>query len=64
MISCYLQSLFYHSTETVVPVCGNGVVEEGEQCDCGTKCHLDNCCYGNKDGPVLACLLKEKAVCR
>lgn len=24
--------------------CGNGVVEEGEQCDCGLECDSDTCC--------------------
>merc|ERR1719324_69890 len=32
------------------PVCGNGFVEEGEDCDCGSKdCStLDKCCDGTK----------------
>lgn len=25
-------------------VCGNGVVEDGEQCDCGTECRNSRCC--------------------
>ena len=43
--------------------CGNGVVEEGEECDCGSndtaKCDMvDPCCNpGN-------CTLKEGAACR
>ncbi|XP_008570929.1 PREDICTED: disintegrin and metalloproteinase domain-containing protein 1-like [Galeopterus variegatus] len=36
--------------------CGNGVVEDWEQCDCGSACHLDPCC-----DPV--CKLKESAEC-
>ncbi|KAI9190375.1 hypothetical protein H9P43_001809 [Blastocladiella emersonii ATCC 22665] len=37
-------------------VCGNGILEEGEQCDCGTKCDSDACC--TKD-----CKFKAPAVC-
>ncbi|XP_078578762.1 disintegrin and metalloproteinase domain-containing protein 10-like isoform X1 [Branchiostoma floridae x Branchiostoma japonicum] len=36
-------------TETNAAICGNGIVEEGEQCDCGYSDHCqrtgeDNCC--------------------
>ncbi|XP_004690850.1 PREDICTED: disintegrin and metalloproteinase domain-containing protein 1-like [Condylura cristata] len=37
-------------------VCGNGVLESGEQCDCGNQCADDPCC-GDK------CQLKGKAQC-
>ena len=33
--------------ETIGAVCGNAVVEEGEECDCGTRdtcAHIDTCC--------------------
>ncbi|KAJ3216236.1 hypothetical protein HK099_005946 [Clydaea vesicula] len=36
--------------------CGNGVVEAGEQCDCGKGCATDSCC--NND-----CTFKAPAVC-
>ncbi|XP_061485585.1 disintegrin and metalloproteinase domain-containing protein 20-like [Rhineura floridana] len=38
--------------------CGNKVVENGEQCDCGsvTECHLDPCCKSN-------CMLHPCANC-
>ncbi|KAG9324318.1 hypothetical protein KVV02_006564 [Mortierella alpina] len=40
-------------------VCGNGIREEGEQCDCGTpeECAKDPCCDGT------TCKLKGAAVC-
>ncbi|KAJ3228030.1 hypothetical protein HK099_007311 [Clydaea vesicula] len=28
-------------------ICGNGVVEGTEECDCGLSCASDNCCDGN-----------------
>uniref|UniRef100_A0A1B6KWF3 Peptidase M12B domain-containing protein n=1 Tax=Graphocephala atropunctata TaxID=36148 RepID=A0A1B6KWF3_9HEMI len=40
------------------PVCGNGFVEAGEQCDCGLKEHCDNpCCNPN------TCMLFSNASC-
>ncbi|KAG0206899.1 hypothetical protein BGX28_001768 [Mortierella sp. GBA30] len=40
-------------------ICGNGIREEGEQCDCGTaeECAKDPCCNGT------TCTFKGKAVC-
>ncbi|KAG0286391.1 hypothetical protein BGZ96_009482 [Linnemannia gamsii] len=40
-------------------VCGNGIREEGEQCDCGTpaECAFDPCCDGT------TCKFKGSAVC-
>ncbi|KNE64826.1 hypothetical protein AMAG_10162, partial [Allomyces macrogynus ATCC 38327] len=37
-------------------VCGNGVLEEGEQCDCGDRCAQDACCTAQ-------CTLKPNAQC-
>lgn len=41
------------------PVCGDGFVEQGEECDCGSSdCSLlDPCCDGS------SCMLKETAEC-
>uniref|UniRef100_A0A8C6IYJ9 Uncharacterized protein n=1 Tax=Melopsittacus undulatus TaxID=13146 RepID=A0A8C6IYJ9_MELUD len=36
--------------------CGNGVVDAGEQCDCGSDCALDKCCTPQ-------CLLKPGTQC-
>ncbi|XP_052810101.1 disintegrin and metalloproteinase domain-containing protein 10-like isoform X2 [Mya arenaria] len=47
--------------EQKTSICGNGIVEEGEQCDCGSRCHLDNCC--NPKGIKHECSLKQHAQC-
>ncbi|XP_048196668.1 disintegrin and metalloproteinase domain-containing protein 1b-like [Perognathus longimembris pacificus] len=36
--------------------CGNGVIEESEQCDCGDSCEKNQCCDSN-------CQLKKNAQC-
>ena len=38
-------------------VCGNGVREPGEDCDCGAECANDNCCNG------ATCKFKKNAQC-
>ncbi|XP_011065358.1 PREDICTED: uncharacterized protein LOC105152646 [Acromyrmex echinatior] len=40
------------------PICGNGFVEPGEQCDCGLKEHCDNPCCN-----VTTCMLHSNASC-
>ena len=49
--------------------CGNKVVENGEQCDCGEpgdECdHYDPCCTAkNNDLVIEGCVLKPSAQCR
>jgi hypothetical protein len=40
------------------PVCGNGFVEPGEQCDCGLSEHCDNTCCN-----ATTCMLHSNASC-
>ena len=74
-------SCLQNSTKSMVVfkenVCGNGIKEPGEECDCGDLCATDRCCtkdckltQGSKcsdknDGCCSSCQLKpSKSVCR
>ncbi|KAJ8249170.1 hypothetical protein GJAV_G00231920 [Gymnothorax javanicus] len=49
--------------ESGQPICGNGLVEAGEECDCGYKDQCsDQCCY-DADQPETKCKLKPGTVC-
>ncbi len=52
-------------TESGQPICGNGLVEAGEQCDCGysDQCK-DPCCYSANEGEGKRCKLQPGKVCR
>ncbi|CAH1406553.1 unnamed protein product [Nezara viridula] len=54
-------------TEPQVAICGNGVVEDGEQCDCGWEedCKED-CCYPQRRHPPIEqppCHLTPHSIC-
>ncbi|KAG7190618.1 hypothetical protein KM043_006705 [Ampulex compressa] len=54
-------------TEPQVSLCGNGVVEEGEECDCGWEedCR-DSCCFPQRRYPPAEetpCTLTPRSVC-
>ncbi|XP_067298067.1 disintegrin and metalloproteinase domain-containing protein 10 isoform X2 [Pseudorasbora parva] len=50
--------------ESGQPICGNGMVEANEQCDCGysDQCK-DKCCYDANEKEELKCRLKPNALC-
>ncbi|CDQ85147.1 unnamed protein product [Oncorhynchus mykiss] len=51
-------------TESGQPICGNGLVEPGEECDCGysDQCR-DQCCYDADQPDNRKCKLKPNKVC-
>ncbi|XP_051755045.1 disintegrin and metalloproteinase domain-containing protein 10 isoform X2 [Ctenopharyngodon idella] len=50
--------------ESGQPICGNGMVEANEQCDCGysDQCK-DTCCYDANSKDELKCKLRPNALC-
>nr|XP_033812155.1 disintegrin and metalloproteinase domain-containing protein 10-like isoform X2 [Geotrypetes seraphini] len=44
------------------PICGNQIVEPGEECDVGTS-DSDLCCYGSSAAEELQCRLKPGKIC-
>lgn len=56
---------FLPQTESGQPICGNGLVEPGEECDCGysDQCR-DQCCYDANQADNKKCKLKPNKVCR
>uniref|UniRef100_A0A667X660 Disintegrin and metalloproteinase domain-containing protein 10 n=1 Tax=Myripristis murdjan TaxID=586833 RepID=A0A667X660_9TELE len=50
--------------ESGQPICGNGLVEPGEECDCGysDQCR-DQCCYDANQPDNRKCKLKPNKVC-
>lgn len=45
------------------PICGNQIVEEGEECDVGQN-DTDLCCFSAKQPVGVQCRLKPGKVCR
>lgn len=46
-----------------LPFCGNGIMDPGEECDCGEDCRLDHCCHPHNSSNGLRCTLKPGAQC-
>uniref|UniRef100_A0A3P8NE71 ADAM10 endopeptidase n=1 Tax=Astatotilapia calliptera TaxID=8154 RepID=A0A3P8NE71_ASTCA len=44
------------------PICGNQIIEEGEECDVGNK-DTDLCCYSAKEPVGIQCHLKPGKIC-
>lgn len=65
------QRLSLHAVALVVfvesgqPICGNGLVEDGEECDCGysDQCK-DLCCYSANEAEGKRCKLQPGKICR
>lgn len=55
----------YLYTESGQPICGNGLVEAEEQCDCGysDQCK-DPCCYNANEAEDKKCKLQPGKLCR
>lgn len=55
----------YLYTESGQPICGNGLVEAEEECDCGysDQCN-DPCCYNANEAEDKKCKLKPDKLCR
>lgn len=51
--------------ESGQPICGNGLVEAGEECDCGysDQCK-DPCCYSANEAEGKRCKLQPGKICR
>uniref|UniRef100_A0A8D2B4W1 Disintegrin and metalloproteinase domain-containing protein 1a-like n=1 Tax=Sciurus vulgaris TaxID=55149 RepID=A0A8D2B4W1_SCIVU len=54
--TCLFNKPWYRSHKREEPSCGNGVIEQSEECDCGTQCQNSECC-------TTECKLKEGAQC-
>uniref|UniRef100_A0A8C3AW96 Disintegrin and metalloproteinase domain-containing protein 10 n=1 Tax=Cyclopterus lumpus TaxID=8103 RepID=A0A8C3AW96_CYCLU len=50
--------------ESGQPICGNGLVEDGEECDCGysDQCK-DPCCFNANEGEGQKCKLQPGKIC-
>ncbi|CAK1591106.1 unnamed protein product [Parnassius mnemosyne] len=56
LIAATLSSMSYCLIEQDRPYCGNGIVEEGEACDCGLPSHCSNrdpCCTPRAGGALI-----------
>lgn len=51
--------------ESGQPICGNGLVEAEEECDCGysDQCK-DPCCYSANEAEGKRCKLQPNKICR
>ncbi|KAL7993016.1 hypothetical protein Chor_017272 [Crotalus horridus] len=64
----YISNILEHKkdqcfAETDRPICGNQIVDPGEECDVGSD-NEDACCYGAGEPRGIQCRLKPGASCR
>ncbi|XP_061414243.1 disintegrin and metalloproteinase domain-containing protein 10-like [Lethenteron reissneri] len=64
-ISLVLASKRHHCfVESGNPICGNGIVEEGEECDCGYRDQCrDQCCHNADEEQSKRCRLRPGMQC-
>ncbi|XP_063145418.1 disintegrin and metalloproteinase domain-containing protein 10-like [Candoia aspera] len=63
----YISNILQHKkdrcfAETDRPICGNQIVDPGEECDIGSE-EVDACCYGAGEPSGIQCRLKPGAMC-
>ena len=65
MLHIVLTLSYLFSSESGQPICGNGMVEQGEECDCGysDQCK-DECCYDANQLEGKKCKLRPGKQCR
>ena len=57
-----MTNIIFRYVASSAAICGNAIVEAGEDCDCGAHCDTDRCC--NPAGSTNPCKYAPNALCR